>query len=62
MTKAVWVMTPKYSLIGPAVFMDERGNLYKKASDVSFIPIKNKYTVAEDRYVQRNLEKKGRDN
>lgn len=52
-------MTPKYSLIGPAVFMDERGNMYKKASDDNFIRIKNKYTEAEDRYVQRNLEKKG---
>lgn len=53
-------MTQKYSLIGPDVFMDERGKMHKKASE-GFIPIKDKYTDAEDRYVEKHLQKKGRD-
>lgn len=55
-------MNKTYSLIGPAVFMDERGKFYKKASEGEYVPIQNKYTDAEDRFVQRNLEKKGWDN
>lgn len=54
-------MIKKYSLIGPAVFMDERGKLYKKAEQNEYVPIKNKYTDAEDRFVERTLEKKGWD-
>ena len=54
-------MTQKFSLIGPAVFMDELGKIYKKASEDEYVLIKNKYTDAEDRYVRRNMEKKGRD-
>lgn len=54
-------MTNTYSLIGPDVFMDSTGSMLKKASDDTYIPIKNKYTEAEDRYVQRNLNRKGRE-
>jgi hypothetical protein len=53
-------MTQNYSFIGPDVFMDEKGNLYKKASE-EFVPVKNKYTDAEDRYVRKHLQKKGRE-
>ena len=53
-------MSVKYSLIGPEKYMDERGIIYKKAND-EFIPIRNKYTEAEDRYVNNQLQKKGRD-
>lgn len=49
------------SFIGPDdVFMDDKGKLYKKASDDRFIPIQNKYTEAEDRYIQNKMDQKGR--
>jgi hypothetical protein len=50
----------KYSLIGPDVFMDPKGKLYKKAGD-DYAPLKNKYTEAEDRFVEKYLKEKGRD-
>ena len=53
-------MSQTFSVIGPSVFMDARGRLYKKAND-EYVPIRNKYTVAEDRFVEKNLEKKGWD-
>ena len=53
-------MSQNYSIIGPAVFMDGNGKLYKKAGE-EYVPIKNKYTEAEDRYVMRKLAEKGRD-
>jgi hypothetical protein len=53
-------MSNNYSFIGPDVFMDERGNLYKKASE-GFVPVKDKYVNAEDRYVEKHLQKKGRE-
>ena len=49
----------KYSLVGPDVFMDTKGNLYKKAND-SLTIYHDKYTDAENRYVQKFLNKKGR--
>lgn len=52
-------MTSKYSLIGPSVYMDGRGRIYKKGIEGKYVPIQNKYTEAENRYVERNLEKKG---
>jgi hypothetical protein len=54
-------MNQHYSLIGPDVFMDSVGKLYKKASDKEYIRIKNKYTDAEDRYVESKIKKKGRE-
>ena len=53
-------MADKYSLIGPGTYMDGRGVLYKKADD-QYVRIKNKYTEAEDRFVNNQLQKKGRD-
>lgn len=53
-------MVYKFSLIGPDVFMDERGVLHKKANE-SYVPLKDKYTDAEDRYVKKHLQKKGRE-
>lgn len=50
----------KLSLIGPDIFMDSKGQLFKKANE-EFAPVKNKYTDAEDRYVQKHLRKKGRE-
>lgn len=52
-------MTSRYSFVGPDVFMDGKGKLYKKASE-TFFPIKDKYIHAEDRYVKKQLMK-GRD-
>lgn len=49
----------KLSLIGPDTFMNSQGKLFKKANE-EFSPVKNKYTVAEDRYVKKHLRKKGR--
>ena len=54
-------MNQTFSTIGPSVFMDGKGRLYKRAND-EYVPIQNKYTIAEDRFVERNLEKKGWDN
>lgn len=53
-------MNKIYSVVGPDVFMDEKGVLFKKASDDVFTPIANKYVNAENRYVKNQLEKKGR--
>lgn len=49
----------KLSLIGPDVFMDIKGNLYKKASE-EYVPLKNKYTDAENRFIKKHLRTKGR--
>ena len=54
-------MADKYSLIGPGKYMDGRGVLYKKAADDQYVRIKNKYIEAEDRFVNNQLQKKGRD-
>lgn len=52
-------MRKKYAVIGPNVFVDHAGVLYKRA-DSEYVPVKNKYTEAEDRFVKRQMEKKGR--
>jgi hypothetical protein len=52
-------MAKAFSLIGPDVFMDQKGLLYKKASE-DYVPLKSKYTEAEERYVKKHLQKKGR--
>lgn len=54
-------MSENYSIIGPDVYMDKRGRLYRKADDQTYIPIQSKYIEAEDRYIQKQLEKKGWD-
>lgn len=51
-------MLKKVSLVGPDVFMCEKGKLYKKASDDNFLPLTNKYTEAEDRFVKKRLNRK----
>jgi hypothetical protein len=50
-----------YSLVGPDVYMNPRGQLFKKAS-AQFVPIKNKYTDAEDRYVEKHARRDGNQN
>lgn len=52
-------MEKNLSFVGLDVFMDPKGRLYKKASE-TFVPLNNKYTQAEERYVQKYLQKKGR--
>jgi hypothetical protein len=46
-----------YSLIGPDVYMNPRGQLFKKASD-QFVPVKDKYTEAEDRFVEKHANRR----
>jgi hypothetical protein len=46
-----------YSLVGPNVYMDVKGQLFKKASD-EFVLIKDKYTEAEDRYVEKHANRR----
>lgn len=46
-----------YSLVGPDVYMNERGQLFKKASD-EFVPIKDKYTEAEDRFIEKQANRR----
>jgi hypothetical protein len=49
-------MVQRYSLIGPNLYVDQRGILFEKNA-TDYKPVNNKYTQAEDRYVQRNLSK-----
>ena len=49
-------MNNQFSLIGPELFMDDRGRLYHE-KEGSRQPIKNKYTDAEDRFVERKMKK-----
>lgn len=50
-----------YSIIGPNLFMNERGVLFEKIAQ-EYRPIKDKHTEAEDRYVQRHLNRGGQEN
>lgn len=43
-----------YSIIGPNLFMDERGVLFEKVAN-DYRPIQNQYTEAEERFVQRHM-------
>ena len=43
----------KYALVGPALYMDKVGSLYVWRDD-QYVPVQNKVTEAEDRYVSRH--------
>jgi hypothetical protein len=47
---------PHYSLIGPDLFLDSCGKLFTKVAS-KIVPVKNKFTNAEERFVQNQLEK-----
>ena len=47
-----------YSIIGPNLFMNERGKLFEKVAE-EYQPLMNKYIEAEERFVQRNLKRGG---
>jgi hypothetical protein len=51
-------MTKSLSLIGPDMFMDRQGRLFEKKASDEYTPLKNKYVEAEDRFVQKLLERK----
>lgn len=48
-------MEKTYSLIGSNLFVDQRGLLFAKTAQ-EYIPVKNKMTEAEDRFVERKLK------
>ena len=54
-------MTESYSFIGPDVFMSKEGKLFSKKDEDTYVPIQNKYVEAEERFVQNQLKKKGRE-
>lgn len=53
-------MCPAYTFIGPGdTFMDDKGKMFTKTAEETFVPVQNKYVEAEDRYVEKHLLKKG---
>ncbi len=47
-----------YSMLAPHLFIDRRGRLFEKqAGDYSLV--RNKYVEAEERFVSKELKKKG---
>lgn len=47
-----------YSMIGPNLFMNERGILFEKVAQ-EYVPIQNKSVEAEERFVRRHLNRGG---
>lgn len=54
--KRVEVAIMHYALIGPSLYVDERGRLYEQR-DGQMVKVHDKATEAEDRYVARSLQK-----
>lgn len=46
-----------YTLIGPSLYVDDRGRLFEKEANDQYTRLQSKETDAEDRYVERNLKK-----
>lgn len=51
-------MEKQYSFIGPDVFMDKVGRFHKRNEDDEIKPIIDKYTEAEDRFVDKHLNER----
>lgn len=49
-------MSAHYSLVGPNLFMDTCGKLFSKQAE-AMVPVKNKFTAAEDRFVANQMKK-----